>query len=148
MPSPKQPPSKSKPGALKEFSAGGIVSRGSRLLLVRVRNLRGEEVWTFPKGHLEAGEGPEEAALREVEEETGWRCRVLRSLPTARYRFERRGFPVAKEVRWFLMEPLAKTGLPDAQEILASRWVAAAEARKRLVYPSDVALLKAWTDLQ
>jgi ADP-ribose pyrophosphatase YjhB (NUDIX family) len=138
----------STPTATKEFSAGGVVSRGGKLLLIRARNLRGEEVWTFPKGHLEAGEGPEEAALREVEEETGWNCRILRPLPTARYRFQRQGFPVAKEVRWYWMAPVQKTGLPDAHEILSARWASPTEAGQKLVYPSDLSLLKAWSSLQ
>ena len=60
----------------KEFSAGGLVRRGGKVLMVKVCNLKGEEVWTFPKGHVEKGETPMEAALREVEEETGWRCRL------------------------------------------------------------------------
>ncbi len=136
------------PAATKEFSAGGVVSRGEKLLLIRARNLRGEEVWTFPKGHLEPGEGPEEAALREVEEETGWRCRILRPLPTARYRFQRQGFPVAKEVRWYWMRPVEKTGLPDAREILSARWSSPADAGEKLVYPGDLNLLKAWSSLQ
>jgi len=59
----------------KEFSAGGVIIEDGKTLLIRMRNLKGELVWTFPKGHVEAGETPELAALREVTEETGCRCR-------------------------------------------------------------------------
>jgi len=50
----------------EERAAGGIVERGGKVLLVRVTNLQGEVKWTFPKGHLEKGEKPLAAALREV----------------------------------------------------------------------------------
>ena len=125
----------------REYSAGGVVSRAGKVLLVRVCNLKGEKVWTFPKGHLDEGETPLQAALREVEEETGWRCRKLKSLLTVRYNFERTGRPVAKRVRWYLMEPLEKVGEPDADEVLATRWVESSKAPKLLKYPSDFELL-------
>jgi 8-oxo-dGTP pyrophosphatase MutT (NUDIX family) len=128
----------------REVSAGGVVSRGERLLLVKVKNLLGELRWTFPKGHLEDGETALEAALREVEEETGWRCRTRKALPTVSYRFKREGKPVAKSVRWWWMEPVEKTGRPDADEILSARWAKPSDARRLLTYPSDLKLLSAW----
>ena len=54
----------------KEYAAGGIVGKNGKVLLVKVTNLQGQVVWTFPKGHLEKNETPLKAALREVEEET------------------------------------------------------------------------------
>lgn len=133
----------------REFSAGGIVSRGPRLLLVRVRNLRGERVWTFPKGHLEKGETAAAAALREVQEETGWRCRLTQAgrgpFMSARYRFARGKDLVSKRVAWYRMEPLAKVGRPDAREVLAVRWAGTAGAARLLRYPSDVKLLERWS---
>ena len=130
----------------KEFSAGGIVSRDGKLLLVKVRNLKGEVVWTFPKGHPEKGETPLEAALREVEEETGWRCRSLGPLTTVAYEFSRQGHPVSKRVKWYRMEPLEKVGEPDEDEILDTRWVKAEAASDRLDYPSDLELLRLLAD--
>ena len=130
---------------MKEVSAGGIVSRLGKMLLVKVRNLAGEKVWTFPKGHLEKGETPLNAALREVEEETGWRCQSLGALLTVKYSFQRQGIPVAKMVKWYAMEPVKKTGKPDALEILAVKWVTQEQARDILSYPSDLKLLRRWT---
>ena len=121
----------------KEYAAGGIVGRRGKVLLVQVRNLKGEIVWTFPKGHLEKKETWLSAALREVEEETGWKCRSRGVLSDVTYRFERKGKPVFKRVRWYKMEPLVKTGKPDPDEIRRVKWVEARCAAKSLSYPSD-----------
>lgn len=128
----------------KEVSAGGLVVRDGKALLVKVENLEGEVRWTFPKGHLEAGEGPRQAALREVEEETGWACRIQRPLTTARYRFSRDGREVSKQVRWYLMTPLRRTGSRDPDEVLAVRWAGLDAARKLISYPSDLELFAAY----
>ncbi len=122
----------------KEFSAGGVIIEDGKTLLIRMRNLKGELVWTFPKGHVEAGETPELAALREVTEETGCRCRITGELMTARYNFTRGSCPVDKEVRWFLMERSDKDCAPTTpEEICGLEWCDAARAAQRLQYPSD-----------
>ena len=128
---------------LKEVSAGGLVERGGKVLLVKVTNLQGELVWTFPKGHLEKGERAPQAALREVEEETGWACRIKKPLMTARYHFFRNGREVAKQVRWYRMEPIKKVGSRDTEEILAVRWAAPATVARLIRYPSDLRLMRA-----
>ncbi|MBI3553810.1 MAG: NUDIX domain-containing protein [Elusimicrobia bacterium] len=128
----------------KEFSAGGLVGRDGKLLLVKVTNLAGDKVWTFPKGHLDKGETALQAALREVEEETGWRCKSLGPLTTVAYKFSRQGRPVAKRVKWYRMEPFEKVGEPDASEIDAVKWVSTRAAAKWLKYPSDFKLLELW----
>ena len=87
------------PETQKEFSAGGVVTENGRALLIRMRTLAGRLVWTFPKGHVEPGETPEAAALREVLEETGCACRITGELMTARYSFTRAGRPVDKQVK-------------------------------------------------
>jgi 8-oxo-dGTP diphosphatase len=125
----------------REFAAGGVVGRDGKVLLVQVKNLEGEVVWTFPKGHLEKKESWLKAALREVEEETGWSCRNLGPLSTVTYRFRRGGKPVFKRVRWYRMEPLARTGKPDADEIRRTRWVDASRAASSLSYASDLRLI-------
>lgn len=125
----------------KEYAAGGVVGRDGKVLLVKVRNLEGKVLWTFPKGHLEEGERWIDAALREVEEETGWSCRSLGRFAEVRYRFARKGKPVGKRVVWFRMEPVARTGKPDADEIRAVKWVPARSAQRHLSYPSDLRLI-------
>src|SRR5580693_10613141 len=104
-----------KPRTQFEFSAGGIVQDGANLLMVKVQNLEGAQIWTFPKGHIEKGEKPEQAALREVEEETGYRCEIVKPFDRIQYWFKREKQLTKKTVTWFLMKPLEKTGTFDAQ---------------------------------
>ena len=123
-------------------AAGGVVVRdteaGRHLLLVH----RAEyDDWTFPKGKAEDGETDEECALREVEEETTLRCRLVRPLPTTRY-VDAKGRP--KLVRWWVMEPI---GDPDAagasNEVDEVRWLTPEEARALLTYRRDHDVLDA-----
>ncbi|HOW90478.1 MAG TPA: NUDIX domain-containing protein, partial [Elusimicrobiales bacterium] len=104
--------------------------------------LEGTMVWTFPKGHLEAGEGPREAARREVAEETGLECEIIRELFKAEYSFSRNGRPVDKDVIWYLMRRVGGDGVvktPD--EIFGMKWCAPDEAAKCLTYESDLKIL-------
>lgn len=110
--------------------------------MCRVKNLQGRLIWTFPKGHIEKGETPPAAALREVLEETGWLCRIIKPLFLARYFFRWRGSLIKKSVRWFLMTPVRKAGIPDAMEILETRWMSVSQAQRLTRYPSDKKLLR------
>ena len=121
-------------------SAGGVVLRQQDVLLIRVSDIKGRPVWSFPKGRLDAGETPAQAALREVMEETGWYCRIDADLSTTEYWFQREGRRFRKTVVWFKMSPLELSGVPDG-EVEEVQWVDLDEAPRRLTYPSDVALL-------
>jgi 8-oxo-dGTP diphosphatase len=124
-----------------EFSAGGIVREENNLLMVKVRNLEGEEIWTFPKGHIEKGEKAAEAALREVQEETGYHCRIEQPFERVQYWFKRENLLTKKTVTWFLMKPLEKKGGFDTEEILETKWMPFAEALKLARYKSDKKIL-------
>jgi len=124
-----------------EYSAGGVVVREGSVLLIRTRDLKGRTVWTFPKGKLNTGETSQQAAVREVEEETGWRCRVERELPKSEYWFQRAGQRVKKTVRWFRMTPVEWVGGTDG-EVDEVAWVPIGEALARLTYTSDQNLLR------
>jgi len=82
--------------------------------------------------------------LREVEEETGWACRITNSLPAVRYRFRREGREVSKQVKWYAMAPLKKVGGRDAHEVMACRWVSFRDVSRWLSYPSDIKLVRAF----
>lgn len=121
-------------------SAGGVVLRQQDVLLIRVSDIKGRPVWSFPKGRLDAGENPAQAALREVLEETGWSCRIEEDLSTTEYWFQREGRRFRKTVVWFKMAPLELTGVPDG-EVEEVQWVERMEALRRLTYASDAAIL-------
>ncbi|MBM3217993.1 MAG: NUDIX hydrolase [Candidatus Rokubacteria bacterium] len=124
-----------------EFSAGGlVVDDEGRVLLIRARDLRNRPVWTLPKGTLMTGETSEQAALREVREETGWRCEPVRELEAVTYWFQRGGARIQKTVRWFLMRPVEKEGDHD-HEVDEVAWADRDEALNRLRYHSDRRLL-------
>ena len=126
---------------LFQFSAGGLVfDEQGRVLLIRARDLRDRPVWTLPKGALVSGESSEAAALREVCEETGYRCEVVRELEAVTYWFQRDGQRIRKTVRWFLMRPLEKVGEHD-HEVDEVMWAAPDDAATRLRYDSDRRLL-------
>ena len=126
-----------------QYSAGGlVVDERGEILLIRARDLRERPVWTLPKGTLAPGESSEDAALREVREETGWRCEVVRALDEVTYWFQRDGRRVRKTVRWFFMRPLEKVGEHD-HEVDEVAWVTRAEALDRLRYDSDRRLVEA-----
>jgi 8-oxo-dGTP pyrophosphatase MutT (NUDIX family) len=111
-------------------AAGGVVVRDGQVLLVHRPRY---DDWTFPKGKLDPGESFEEAALREVEEETGIRCRLRRELPATRY--EVRGRP--KVVRYWLMEPESETAFVPGDETDELRWLPPREALALLTYDRD-----------
>ena len=120
-------------------AAGGIIRRrraNGELEILLVHRPAYDD-WTFPKGKLEPGEREEDAAVREVEEETGLRCRLDRELATTRYR-DARGRP--KTARYWLMTPVAGV-LTAANEIDDARFVPVAEAREVLTYERDRELL-------
>ena len=126
-----------------EFSAGGLVfDDEGRVLLIRARDLRNQPVWTLPKGALKPGESSIDAALREVQEETGYRCELVRELMPVTYWFQRDGRRIRKTVRWYLMRPVEKVGEHD-HEVDEVLWTDRREAQSRLRYDSDRRLLAA-----
>lgn len=93
--------------------------------------------WSFPKGKLDPGETFEDCALREVEEETGLRCRLDRFVGHTEYQ-DRKDRP--KVVAYWLMEPLAGSFAPN-KEVDELRWLDLEEASELLSYQRDRELL-------
>ncbi len=119
-----------------ETSAGGVIVRWQgevpHVLLIR----DGYRQWGFPKGHLEDGETPDAAALREVQEETGLDHLVLGPrLPTIDWFFRARGRLIHKYCHFYLIESPSGETAPQADEgITACRWVPLAEALELISY--------------
>jgi 8-oxo-dGTP diphosphatase len=124
-------------------AAGGLVCRndGDGTLEVLLVHRPRYDDWTFPKGKAEAGESDEDCALREVMEETGWRCELLTELPPTEY-LDPKGRP--KRVRYWRMRPVEDSGSfsPNA-EIDELRWASVGEAAARLTYERDHEVLGA-----
>lgn len=126
----------------KEHSAGGILLEYGAVYLILVKNLEGKEVWTFPKGHIEPGETAEQAAIREVAEETGFDCEIASELYKAEYSFMRDGVMTDKDVRWFMMRRAGGDGFPKTpDEVIDQKWCPLEEAEKLLLYKSDLEIL-------
>jgi 8-oxo-dGTP diphosphatase len=119
-------------------AAGGVVWRhaGDGVEIALVHRPRYDD-WSLPKGKLDPGEGFEEAALREVEEETGMRCRLGGELGETRYR-DHKDRP--KVVRYWAMESDDGDFQPN-DEVDDLRWVSIDEAKGMLSYGFDRDLL-------
>jgi 8-oxo-dGTP diphosphatase len=113
-------------------AAGGVVLgvQGRVALVHRPKY----DDWSLPKGKLDPGESFEQAALREVEEETGLRARLVRELPSVQYR-DNKDRP--KVVRYWLMEVEHDPGFAPNDEVDELRWVPPDEALRLLTYDRD-----------
>ena len=118
------------------LAAGGVVCRDGLLALIHRPKY---DDWTLPKGKLDPGEHFEQAALREVEEETGLRCHLVRELPSASYRD---GKDRQKLVRYWQMEPKAGEFVPN-REVDELRWAEPGEALTLLTYDRDRNVVRA-----
>jgi 8-oxo-dGTP diphosphatase len=116
-------------------AAGGLIVRDGRVAVVHRPRY---DDWSLPKGKLEPGEGFEDAAIREIAEETGARARIVRELDPDRY-IDHRGRP--KLVRWYLMEVDDPGEFTPDEEVDQLRWLAPARARDLVSYDHDRALL-------
>ena len=119
-------------------AAGGLViRRRADTLEIVVVHRPVHADWSFPKGKLEEGETFETAALREVQEETGLLCRLVRFMGHTDY-IDRKGRP--KAVAYWIMA--AEGGVFGAnEEVDEMRWVSLAEAAQLLSYERDRELL-------
>ncbi|MEO8288872.1 MAG: NUDIX hydrolase [Chloroflexota bacterium] len=126
-------------GLQNEYSAGGVVYRpdGDSFDVALIYRDRHND-WSLPKGHIEAGESREQAALREIKEETGLDARIVKPLEEVSYFFrQRNGDLVKKTVYHFLMEATTTAlGKPN-WEVSEARWVPISEARTLLSYDKD-----------
>lgn len=140
--------------SLVERAAGGVVFRETQngLQVLLIEDAYGHV--TFPKGHLEVNESWEDAAVREIFEETGIQAHIVTSLGRVEYTITRDMSERRKQVRFFLLEAIDDTLEPthQAEEIASAKYVHFEEAKQLLAskgYPNwDFALEKAnllWT---
>ena len=128
----------------KQFSAGGVVIRKNsgilEVLLIKDRFGR----WTWPKGHMETGETPEETALREINEETGLNTlRIDEKLGEQQYCFSVGDDQFSKTVYMYLVE--AKSGEPlnlQKSEVDDGAWFSEEDALEKIDYEGSRAILE------
>ena len=126
-----------------EVSAGGLLLRrrdsGYDALLIG----RGEppRIWTLPKGHVEAKESTEQAALREVHEETGCWAEIITRLSEISYWFYVGKAKHKKSVTFFLMRYLSGDPANHDHEVDDARWFNVTQARKTLKYVNEKRLV-------
>jgi 8-oxo-(d)GTP phosphatase len=121
-------------------AAGGlVVRRHSGNLQIALVHRPVHQDWSYPKGKLEEGETQEEAAQREVLEESGMVCHLVRFIGHTEY-IDRKGRP--KVVAYWVMEPETGTFAPN-EEVDELRWLDIADASSLLSYERDRELLAA-----
>jgi 8-oxo-dGTP pyrophosphatase MutT (NUDIX family) len=122
-----------------DFSAGGVVVRdGEVIVVVPVkRDAAGNRVLGLPKGHPDGDETPEQAASREVAEETGVTAELIDKLGEVRYAYARRRRRVNKRVAFYLFEYRSGDLADHDREIEEARWMPLAEAARALTYEGE-----------
>jgi len=127
------PESRKKTPLRREFSAGGVVIKDKKEVLL-IKNP--SNVWTFPKGHIEPGETKEQAAIREVKEETNIDAQIVDYLGEISYFFTWGGVKIYKTVYFFLMRYIAGIPVPS-WEVKDARFFPFERAKKLLKYKGD-----------
>lgn len=134
---------------IREHSYGIIPLRREegewQVLLIQHRSAK---YWGFPKGHAEAGESPREAAVRELEEETGLTLVKFLSESTfeEHYHYTLRGTLINKNVMFFVAEVEGELHLQE-HEVSGGRWVPLKEAVAHLSYETDRSICQGVVDL-
>ncbi len=130
-----------------EVSAGGLVidTTGTMGLLIGRydhKDASGKRVlWSLPKGHIEEGETPEQAAIREVAEETGITSVITKSLGVIDFWFMAGGKRIHKTVHHFMFTEVGGTLLAQESEVDEVSWFPLAEIVDRLAYPDEKKLI-------
>jgi 8-oxo-dGTP pyrophosphatase MutT (NUDIX family) len=123
----------------REFSAGGLVVRDGQLVVIvpTRRAADGSRVLALPKGHVDPGETPIEAAEREVREETGILARPIVELGESRYWYRRDGRTIGKRVLFFLFEFVGGDIADHDDEVEEVRWIELTEAETALSHTAE-----------
>jgi 8-oxo-dGTP pyrophosphatase MutT (NUDIX family) len=122
-----------------ERSYGGVVVRGDEVAVIVPHKTgpEGQPVLGLPKGHAEAAETPEQAATREVREETGLTTELVAPLGDVEYWYQRKGRRIHKQVTFFLFR-FRDGSLDDHDhEIAEARWMPLTEAAQALTFPGE-----------
>lgn len=117
-----------------------MLRNGDAIQLLLIADRYGN--WTLPKGHIETGETPPVAALREIAEETGVEGQVIAPLGRVAYPITRGGRRLDKVVYYFLVEATCPTLVPQRSEITAAAWFQPADALAANFYANNRLILQ------
>jgi 8-oxo-dGTP pyrophosphatase MutT (NUDIX family) len=135
----------------REVSAGGVVYRREgdeiEVVLASRRTRRGDLAWGLAKGGVEEGETLEEAAVREVREETGYAAEIEASLGDTRYFYVWEDTRIRKTVHFFLMRCTGGDPSERDDEMEEIRWFPLTRALKRAAYRGERDVLGRAADL-
>jgi 8-oxo-dGTP pyrophosphatase MutT (NUDIX family) len=123
----------------REFSAGGVVVRDEQVVVIvpTRRAADGSRVLALPKGHVDPGETPIQAAAREVREETGIVAEPVRELGESRYWYRRDGRTIGKSVVFFLFDFVEGDTADHDDEVEEVRWIGFEEAASTLSHTAE-----------
>lgn len=125
----------------EEQSAGGVVyKKGQEEIFILVAQPTNYDTWVFPKGligdHIE-NESREETAVREVQEETGAKGKIVQPLTPVEYWYQRNGLKVYKKVYYFLMEYVSGDITVHDWEMQQVIWLPINKISEKLSFESD-----------
>src|SRR5947199_3298511 len=131
------------PNTRNEHSTcGSVIDLRDGAPFVAMIATRGRTRWGLPKGAVSEGETSEQAALREVQEETGLDAAIVKPLDTIEYYFRAGGTLIRKRVDFYLMNYVSGTLTPQLSEVDDVQWVELSEAIQRASFESEKKLLE------
>jgi 8-oxo-dGTP pyrophosphatase MutT (NUDIX family) len=132
-------PRRSSATSTEEVSAGGVVVRDGQVVVIvpTRRSASGDKVLALPKGHVDPGETPAQAAQREVREEGGVQGSLVDRLGEVRYWYQRNGRRIPKLVTFFLFDYVSGDPADHDHEVEEARWMPLEQAARQLTYKGE-----------